>query len=133
MLLQQVELAVHKYVVSQNIAADHTRHDAGGTRKRYRPSLMEGPQTPHHAASDSMKDATTLSSPAGNGRRDHNLNGTLRTKGSVIRHRAFVPRMRSQIPNIELGPGPVQSYNLKSASHALKEFGQQLLPLTPTI
>jgi len=33
----------------------------------------------------------------------------------------------------ELGPGPAQSYNTKSAIHALKEFSQQLLPLTQTI
>jgi len=94
---------------------------------------MEGAQTTHNAASDRMKDATTLSSPAGNGSSEHNPNGTLRTKGCVIGHRAFVPQMGSRTQNIELRPGPAQSYNMKSAIHALKEFGQQLLPLTQTI
>jgi len=94
---------------------------------------MEGIQTTHKAASDSMKDTTTLSSPAGNGSSEHNLDGTLRTKGCVIGHRAFVPPMGSRRHNIELGPGPAQSYNMKSAIHALKEFRQQLLPLTQTI
>ena len=94
---------------------------------------MEGAHTTHKAASDSMKDATTLSSPAGNGSSEHNPDGTLRTKGCVIGHRAFVPRMGSRTQNIELGPGPAQSYNTKSAIHALKEFGQQLLPLTQTV
>ena len=94
---------------------------------------MEDPHTTHKAASDSLKDATTLSSPAGNGSSEHNLDCTLRTKGCVIGHRAFVPRMGSRTQNIELGPGPAQSYNTKSAIHALKEFGQQLLPLTQTV
>ena len=94
---------------------------------------MEGAHTTHKAASDSMKDATTLSSPAGNGSSEHNPEGTLRTKGCVIGHRAFVPRMGSRTQNIELRPGPARSYNTKSAIHALKEFGQQLLLLTPTV
>jgi len=113
--------------------ADHTRHGASGTWKRYRPSEMEGTQTTHKATSDSMKDATTLSSPAGNRSGEHNPNSTLRTKGCVIGHCAFVPRMGSRTQNIELGPGPAQSYNTKSAIHALKAFGQQLLPLTQTV
>jgi len=33
---------------------------------------MEGAQTTHNSASDSMKDATTLSSTAGNGHSEHN-------------------------------------------------------------
>jgi len=41
--------------------------------------------------------------------------------------------MGSRTQNIELGPGPAQSYNTKSAIHALKEVGQQLLPLTQTV
>ena len=114
--------------------ADHTRHGASGTRKRHRPSgKMEGAHTTHKAASDRMKDATTLSSPAGNGSSEHNPDGTLKTKGCVIGHRAFVPRLGSRMQNIELGPGPAQSYNTKSAIHALKEFSQQLLPLTQTV
>jgi len=94
---------------------------------------MEGAQTTHKAATDSMKDAPTLSSPTGNGSSEHNPDGTLRTKGCVIGHRAFRPRMGSQTENIELGPEPAHSYNTKSAIHALKEFGQQLLPLTQTV
>jgi len=35
--------------------------------------------------------------------------------------------------NFELGPGPAQSYNTKSAILARKEFDQQLLPLTQTV
>jgi len=94
---------------------------------------MEGAHTTHKAASDTMKDATTLSAPAGNGRSEHNPDCTLRTKGYVIGHSAIVPRMGSQTHNIELGPGQDQSYNTQSAIHALKEFGQQLLPLTQTV
>jgi len=94
---------------------------------------MEGPHTTDKAACHSMKDATTLYSPAGKGRWEHNLDCTLRTGGCVIGHRAFVPRMGSRTQNIELGPGPAQSYNTKSAIHGLKQFGQQLLPLTHTI
>jgi len=95
--------------------------------------VMEGAQTTHKGARDSMKDATTLSSPAGNGSSQHNPDGTLRINGCVIGHRAFVPGMGSRTQNIELGPGAVQSYNTKLAIHALKEFGQQLLPLTQTV
>ena len=113
--------------------ADHTRHGASGTRKRYRPSEMEGAHTTHKIASDSMKDATTLCSPAGNGSREHNWDSTLRTTGCVIGHRALVPRMGSRTQNLELGPGPAQSYHTKSAIYTLKEFGQQLLPLTQTV
>jgi len=80
-----------------------------------------------------MKNATTLSSPAGNRSSEHNPDGTLRTKGCVIGHCGLVPRMGSRTQNIELGPGPAQSYKTKSAIHALKEFGQQLLPLTQTV
>jgi len=94
---------------------------------------MEGAHTTHKAACDSMKDATTLSSPAGNGSSAHNSDGTLRTKGCVIGHRAFVPRMGSRTQINELGPGPAQSYNTKSAIHALKEFGQQLSPVTQSV
>jgi len=94
---------------------------------------MEGAQTTPKAVSDSMKDATTVSSPARNGSSEHNPEGTLRTKGCVIGHPAFVPQMGSQTHNIELGPGPAQSYTTNSAIHALKEFSQQLLPLTQTV
>ena len=94
---------------------------------------MEGAHTTHKAASDSMKDATTLSSPAGNGSSEHNPDCTLTTKGCVIGHPAFVPQMGSRTQKIELAPGPAQSYNTKSAIQALKEFGQQLLPLTQTL
>jgi len=94
---------------------------------------MEGADTTQKAASDSMKDATTMSSPAGNGSSEHNPDGTLRTKGCVIGHRAFVLRMGSRTQNIELGPELAQSYKKKSGIHALKEFGQQLLPLTQTV
>jgi len=80
-----------------------------------------------------MMDATTLSSPAGNRSSEHNPDGTLGTKGYLIGHCAFVPRMVSQTQNIECGPGPAQSYNTKSAIHALTEFRQQLLPLTQTV
>ena len=82
-------------MASRNIAADHTRHGARRTRKRYRPSEMESAQTTHKTASDSMKDATTLSSPEGNRSSEHNPDGTLRTNGCVIGHYAFVPRMGS--------------------------------------
>jgi len=119
--------------VSPNIAADHTLHGVSGTRKRYRPSEMEGAQTTHNAASDSMKNATMLSSPAGNRSREHNPNGPSRKKACVIGHHFLVPRMGSQTQNIELGPGPAQSYNTKSAIHTLKEFSQQLLLLTQTV
>jgi len=94
---------------------------------------MERAQMTHKTASDSMNNATTLSSPAGNGSSEHNPNRTLRTNGCVIGHRAFVPRMGSRTQNIELGPGPAHSYNTKSAIHALTDFGQQLLPLTQTV
>jgi len=94
---------------------------------------MDGAQTTHNAASDSMKNATTLSSPAGNGSIQPNPNGTLRTKGCVIGPYAFVPRIESQAQNIDLGLRPAQSYNMKSAIQALKEFGQQLLRLTQTV
>jgi len=94
---------------------------------------MEGAHTTHKAASDSMKDATTLSSPAGNRRSEHNPDRTLRTKGCVIGHGVFVPRMGSRMQNNEPGPRPAQSYNTKSAIHELKEFSQQLLPLTQTV
>jgi len=53
---------------------------------------MKGTQTTHNAVSDSIKDATTLSSPAGNGSSEHNLDGTLRTK-ACVGYRAFVPQM----------------------------------------
>jgi len=69
---------------------------------------MAGTQTTHNAGSDSIKNATPLSSPAGNGSSEHNPNGTLRTKGCVIGHCAFVPQMGSRTQNIKHGPGPAQ-------------------------
>jgi len=132
-LLPQVEPAVHKYVASRNIAADHTRHGTSGMRKHYRPSKMEGAHTTHKAVCDSMKDSTTLSSRAGNRSTEHNPDSTLRTKCCVIGHRAFVPRMGSRMQNIELGAGPAQSDHTKSAIEALKEFDQPLFPLTQTV
>lgn len=41
--------------------------------------------------------------------------------------------MGSKTQNIQLRPGPVQSYTSKLAIHALKKFGQQLPPLTQTV
>ena len=41
--------------------------------------------------------------------------------------------MVSKMQNIQLGPGPAQSYISKAASYAHKEFGQQLLALTQTV
>jgi len=66
---------------------------------------MEGAQTTHNTASDSMKDATILSSPTGNGSSEHNPDGTLRTKAGGIGHRAFILRMdhERRILNLNLG------------------------------
>jgi len=94
---------------------------------------MEHAGPTHNAASDSMKDATGLRSPAGNGSSEDNLDGTLWMKGCVIGYCVFVPRMGSRRQNIELGPRLAQSNNKKSASHTLKEVSQQLLPWTQTI
>jgi len=80
-----------------------------------------------------MKDDPPLTSPPGNGSSEHNTDGSLRTKRGVMRHHNFVPRMGSRTQNIELGPGPAQSYNTKSAIHGLNEFGQHLLPLTQNV
>jgi len=92
---------------------------------------MKGTQTTHNAVSDSKKDATTLSSPAGNGSSEHNLDGTLRTK-ACVGYRAFVPQMRSPTQNIELGPGPAQSYNTKSAIHTVQQLTQTIEALFQT-
>jgi len=132
-LLLQVEPAVHKYVASQNMTADHTRHGTRGTRKRYRLRQMQQAGTTHNAGSDSMKDATTLSSPEGNGSSKHNPDGTLRMQHCVIGYCPFFPQMGSRKQNIKHGPVPAQSYNTKSAIHALKEFRQQLLSLTQRV
>jgi len=66
---------------------------------------MEGAQTTHKAASYSMKDATTLSSPAGNGSSEHNPDSTLRTKGCVIGHSAFVSQWNHERRIFNLDPG----------------------------
>lgn len=132
-VLPQVESAVHKYVASRNVAADHIRHGAEGTRERFQPSQMSDLQAPHKTAGNSTKDATILGTSEGNASGKLNPDGTLRTKGCVIGHRAFVPRMASRKQNIKLGPGPAESYTTKPAIHALKEFGQLLLPLTQTV
>jgi len=83
-LLPEVEPAVHKYIALWTITANDTGHGARGTRKPDRPSEMEGAHTTHKAARDNMKNATTLSCPAGNGSSEHNPNGTLRTTSCVI-------------------------------------------------
>ena len=80
-----------------------------------------------------MKDATTLTSPAGNGSSEYNQYGTLWTQGSFIGHCALVPRMGWWTQNIELGPGPAQASNTTSAIHTLNEFAQQRLPWTQTV
>jgi len=85
---------------------------------------MVGSQTTDNAASDSMKETRTLSSPAGNGRSELNPGGTLRTKGCVIDDGAIVPRMGLRTQNTELGRGPAQSYNTKSAIDVQKQLGQ---------
>ena len=55
---------MYQYAASRNVAADHTRHDASRTRKRHWPSEIEGAQRTPKGASESTKDATTLSSSA---------------------------------------------------------------------
>ena len=126
-------MAVYKHVASRNIAADHTRHGVSGMRKPYRPGEMEGAQYTHNATSDSMKDARTQSSHAGNWSSEHNPDHTLRIKASVIGDCAFVTRIGLQTPNIGHRPGQVASDNTKSVIDAVKEFGQQLLQLTQTV
>jgi len=66
---------------------------------------MEGAQTTHNVASDSMKDATTLSSPAGNRSSDHNPDSTLGTKAVLF---GTVPSFhewdhKRRILNLDLG------------------------------
>jgi len=129
-LLPQVELAVYKYVASQNIAADITRHGAKGTSERVKPREMSDLQV---AARNSTKDATTGGTPEGNASGKLNPDGTLRTKGCVIGHRVLVPQMASRTQNIDIAPGPAQTYTTKAASQELKEFSQLFLPLTETV
>jgi len=131
-LLRQVGPVVNKYVAVRNILADHIRHAATITEKRYRQSEMEGPQT-HNAANNSIKDATNLSCPAGNGSSKHNPNSSMRKKGCHIGYRAFFPRIGLSTMYIELGSGPTRSYKTKSAIQALKDFGPQILPSTETV
>jgi len=79
--------------------ADHTRQAASGTWKHYRQSEMEGAQTTYNVASDSRKDATTRSSPTGNGSSEHNLDSTLRK--SRLCHWAPCLRSTNAITNAE--------------------------------
>jgi len=126
--LPQIEPAVHKYVGSRNIAVDHTRHGASRTPKRYWPSEMEGAQTTNKAASDSMKDATTVSSPAGNGSSKPNSYNTFRTKGSLIGHSALFPRMGSQTQNTELGPRQTSHITRNQQFRHYKNLANSLYP-----
>jgi len=48
-------------------------------------------------------------------------------------HQAFVARLGSHTHDIELRPGPAQTYTTKSVISTLQEFSQQLLPLTQTV
>ena len=70
--------------------ADHIRNSAMGTRDRRKRSETSSVQA---AAKDSTKNVIVLSSQEGNASGNHNLNGTLRMKGCIIGHHAFVPRM----------------------------------------
>jgi len=101
-----------------------------GTRERIKPGEMSELEA---AAGNSTKDATTLGTPEGKASGKLNLDGTLRTKGSVIGHRALVARMAPRTQNIGIGPRPVQTYTTKVAIQALKAFRQLFLPLTETV
>ncbi|KAG0644423.1 hypothetical protein HOY80DRAFT_996970 [Tuber brumale] len=90
-LLPQIEPAVHEYVASRNLAADHTRHCAMGTRECYRlGEILDVQDT--NAANDYI-DATTFGSPEGNVSNKLNPDGIPRMKGYIIRYCLFVPRM----------------------------------------
>src|SRR5437868_12183887 len=78
-------------------------------------------------------DATTLGSPEGNVFSKLNPDGTLRTKGCIIGHRLFAPRMEKRTKDIKLGTGPAPSYKSKPALQVRRVFAQQLLPLTQTV
>ena len=132
-MLDQIEPAVLKYAASRTIAADHIRHGAAGTRERFKRDGLPVVLDIHDAADQENTEATTLSTQEGNIKGTKNPDGTLRTKGCVIGHRAFVPRRASKTKEIKFGPGPLQAYTTKPAIAALKEFGQQLLPLTQTV
>ena len=121
-MLPQLEPAVLKYATSRTIAVDHTRHGAVGTWER-----CTG------AASQNTKDATTLRAAGGNRKGKFNSDATPRVKGSYIGHRAFVARMETRTHDIQLGPGPAQTYTTKLAIATLQEFSQRLLPLTKTM
>jgi len=121
-MLPELESAVLKYAASRTIAVDHTCHGMAGTRRHY-----------WEAAGQNSKDATTLRDAGGNGKGNFNSDGTSRVKGCVIGHCTFVARMESRKHDIEVGPGPAQTYNTKSAIAPLQEFSQHLLPLTQTV
>jgi hypothetical protein len=131
-LLPQIEPAVHEYAACRNLAVDHVRHGAMGTRERYKPNEIPDVRDTDATANDYM-DATTLGSPEGNAFSKLNPDGTLRTKGCIIGHRLFAPRMEKRTKDIKLGPGPAPSYKSKPAIEALRVFAQKLLPLTQTV
>ena len=85
------------------------------------------------AAGNSTKDATTLGTPEGNASGKLNPDGSLRTKGCAIRQRTFVAQMASRTQNIDIGPGPGQTYTTKAAIQGLKECSQLFLALTETL
>ena len=128
-LLPDIESAVRQYANTRDIGADHIRHGATGTRRRHKPKNVPVAQATHTTSNKDTEDATTLG-PQGNAGSALNPNDTLRTKGCVIGHRKFTPRMKPKTKNIKLGPGPAKTYTTKDAIEAMQDLAQKLLPLT---
>ncbi|KAG0638463.1 hypothetical protein HOY80DRAFT_1001786 [Tuber brumale] len=130
-LLPQIELAVHEYVASRNLAADHTQHSAMGTQECYGPGVI--PDVRNTNAANDYMDATTFGSLEGNTSNKLNPDSIPRTKGCIIGYCSFAPRMEKRTKDIKLGPGPSLSYKSKLVLEALRVFAQKLLPFTQTV
>src|SRR5205807_7149326 len=96
----------------RNLALEHVRHSAMGTRERYKPNEIPDVRDTDATANHYM-DATTLGSPEGNAFSKLNPDGTLRMKGCIIGHHLFTPRIETRTKDIKLGPGPARSYKSK--------------------
>ena len=131
-LVSEIECAVRKYVNTRDISADHIWHGAAGTRQRHKAKSVSVAQATHAATNSDIPDATTLV-PQGNVDSAQNPDGILRTKGCVIGHRKFTPRMKSKTKNIKLGLRPVKTYITKDAIGAMQDLAQKLLPLTQLV
>ena len=106
--------AIEEYANTRKVSDDPVRHGQMGLQA----SCLDSGSNPGSNGSAKANQA---------GQHDARV-GTAR--GSILIHRWFAARMENKTHDIELHPGPAETYGSRKAIEALKKFAAKIAPLT---